>query len=242
MKKYFEYKFNTEVEKKLDNYYENSNLSQHNANHFLKANLKLKRISDLLLFTKEDIVLDVGCSSGQLLKTIAPMIDKGKGVDISKNIINSNIKNNQIGNISYEIFDGKELKLSKKYNKVLLMDVLEHSFYPNKLISTIKNIMTPDGVLIVGVPFTGFLSELVFGKYHQGHLRYYDPKYLSNYFKNLNFEVIKITIRNSVPWSSKFIKISFFFKIFDFLVNLISPTIYPYFGEIIIVLKNKKIK
>ena len=237
MKKYFEYKFNTEIENKLSDYYENTNLNQHNANHFLKSNLKLKRISQLVPFVKDDVVLDVGCSFGHFLSIIAPKIKKGKGIDISTNIINSNIKNNQIDNISFEVFNGSTLNSIEVYNKVLLIDVLEHAFYPDLLIKTIKDTMASNAILIIEVPFTGFLSELVFGEYHQGHLRYYDPRYLSEYVKRFGFEIVKLKTFNSVPLASKFIKYPNIFIFLDFLLNLIPSKMYPYFGEIILVCK-----
>jgi len=240
MKKYFEYIFNSEIKKKLSDYYENLSLDQHNKNHLNKADIKLKRILNLLSFSTQDKVLDVGCSRGYILKTIAPLINKGKGVDISKAIIQLNNKNNHLANISFDVFDGKILTLSEKYNKVLLIDVLEHAFYPDELIITIKNAMVSNGLCVIGVPFSGFLSELIFGKYHQGHLRYYDPDYLSNYIEKFGFEIIKIKIHNSVPWSSQLIKVPFLHNLLDFLVNLIPSKIYPYFGEILVLAKNEE--
>jgi SAM-dependent methyltransferase len=240
MKKYFEYKFDLEIEKKLVDYYENVKLNQHDINHFFKADLKLKRILSLSPFTKQDNVLDVGCSRGYLLKIIAPIINTGRGIDISKNIIRSNVEDNKNSNISFEVFNGSIFNSTEKYNKVLLIDVLEHAFSPDELINTVKNIMVQDGLLIAEVPFTGFLSEFIFGKYHQGHLRYYDQKYLSEYFEKFNFEIIKIKVFNSVPFASRFIKLPILFKMLDFLVNLIPPKIYPYFGEILIITKNGK--
>lgn len=240
MKKYFEYQFDLEIEKKLSNYYENTNLNQHNENHFNKVNIKLKRILNLSCFSKKDDVLDVGCSRGYLLKNIAPLINGGKGIDISKEIIHLNNKNNSLTNISFEVFNGKTLTLREKYNKILLMDVLEHAFYPDKLIATIKDVMAPEGLCIIGVPFSGFLSELIFGKYHQGHLRYYDDNYLSSYIKKFDFTILKLITYNSVPWSSQLIKMPLLYKFLDFLVNLIPSKIYPYFGEILILAKNEK--
>jgi SAM-dependent methyltransferase len=241
MKNYFEYKFNAEVEDKLSTYYENTDLNQHNANHSLKSDLKLRRITKLTPFNNGDTVLDVGCSSGSLVNTLSPQIKKGTGVDISKNIIDSNVKNNTLKNISFETFDGNILNLKEKFNKVLLMDCLEHAFYPDRLIKTIKDNMAEDGILLVEVPFTGFLSELVFGEYHQGHLRYYDPDYLSDYLEKFGFRVVKASVYNSVPYASKFIKYPLLFKVLNLLVNLIPSKVYPYFGEILICAKNKNI-
>jgi 2-polyprenyl-3-methyl-5-hydroxy-6-metoxy-1,4-benzoquinol methylase len=240
MKKYFQYKFDANVKNRLISYYENINLDQHSKSQILKSNLKLERIYKLTNFDNNDVVLDIGCSSGYLLKKISSLINKGLGIDISKSIIDSNNKINFISNISFKNFDGNFVDLNEKYNKIFLIDVLEHSFYPNRLIDIVKEYIKEDGLLLIEVPFTGFLSEIIFGDYHQGHLRYYDPKYLSEYIQKSGFEIENIHTYNSVPMANKFIKYPLLFNIMNFLINLIPSAIYPYFGEILVTAKLKK--
>jgi len=240
MKNYFEYPFNREIKKKLNKYYENLSLNQHGINHFRKSNLKLKRIKNLVLFDKYDYVIDIGCSRGDVLKILSKEIKEGLGIDISKSIIKENNSKNSIENISFKFYDKNKFNLKQKFDKVLLLDVLEHSFYPNNLIKEIHKVIKRNGKLIIQVPFTGWLSELMFGAYHQGHLRYYDPKYLFNYLKKSGFEIKKIKVYNSVPYSSFFLKFKFIWKIQDLLVNLIPSRFYPYFGEILIIAEIKE--
>jgi SAM-dependent methyltransferase len=240
MKKYFEYEFNDEIKKRLSNYYEDTNLDQHKANHLNKSKLKINRIKKLVSFSEKDSVMDIGCSRGHLLELLSPQIKNGVGMDISKNVILLNKKSNRYKNIRYLVFDGKDIKVKQKFNKVLMLDVLEHALNPNILIKNVKNRMSNDSQLILGVPFTGWVSELIFGKYHQGHLRYYDPTYLTKYLEKNGFRVKKIKVYNSVPFSSFFIKHRLVYSVLDFLIGLIPPCIYPYFGEIIVIVKNEK--
>jgi len=241
MKKYFEYKFNKKVKKKLSNYYEDIDLNQHDSNHLKKADLKISRIRNNCSFSKEDIVLDIGCSKGHLLKILSNSIKKGVGIDISKNIIQLNQKSNFYKNINYFTFNGKNINLKQKFTKILMIDVLEHAFNPDKLIKSVSTVLDKEGLLIIEVPFTGWFSELLTGKYHQGHLRYYDPIYLSEYLLKNGFKVKKIKAYNSVPFSSIFLKYKLIWKTLNFLVNLIPSRLYPYFGEIIVVCeKNEK--
>jgi SAM-dependent methyltransferase len=239
VKKYFEYAFNSEIKQKLLIYYEDTNLGQHNANHMNKAELKLNRINKMISLSKRDVVLDVGCSKGFLLKKISSKINKGIGIDISENIIKLNNKNNTLKNISYAHFDGKHISSKEKFSKIFMLDVLEHAFNPDILVKNIHSHLKPDGALIVEVPFTGWLSELIAGKYHAGHLRYYDPSYLSKYFEKNGFLVKKIKVYNSVPFSSFFIKFKTVFRALDFIVNIVPSKFYPYFGEVIIICEKK---
>jgi len=238
MKKYFEYELNSNTRDNLVNYYEDINLAQHNHDQSLKSNLKLKRIRKLMSFSKKDKVLDVGCSYGYLIKSLSREIDEGKGIDISNKIIDKAIRDNIQKNISFETFDGNMIVFNNKFSKVLLVDVLEHAIYPDILIRIVKENLLPNGLLLIEVPFTGFISEFVAGEYHQGHMRYYDPEYLSNYIKKFGFDILNLNVYNSVPFAAFFLKYNHLFFFLDYLINLIPSKIYPYFGEILILAGN----
>lgn len=239
MKKYFEYKLDSNIRAKLMNYYEDINLAQHNQIQILKSDLKLERIKKLMSFSKKDKVLDVGCSYGYLIKSISRDINEGKGIDISRKIIDKAIEDNVQKNISFETFDGNIIVFNNKFSKILLVDVLEHAIYPDILIRIVKENILPNGLLFIEVPFTGFISEFVAGEYHSGHVRYYDPEYLSNYIKKFGFDLLKINVYNSVPFASFFLKFPRLFFFLDYLINFIPPKIYPYFGEILLLAKNR---
>lgn len=239
MKKYFEYNFDENIKRKLLKYYENTNISQHNANR--KIELKLNRVNEIICLSKKDRVLDIGCSKGFFLKKISSKISIGVGMDISKNIVQINNKENTKENLGFVCFDGKNIPLKEKFSKIFILDVLEHVFDPDNLIKSIHSRLKKNGSLIIEVPFTGWLSESIFGEYHQGHLRYYDPEYLVKYLEKKKFKVKKIKVYNSVPFSSFFLNYKFLYNTLNFLVKLVPSKIYPYFGEIIVVCeKNEK--
>lgn len=137
MKKYFEYPFNEEVKKKILEFYEDVNVDMHTSQVELKSSIKLKRILRQISFKKTDVVLDVGCSTGELFKYIHSEIAEGIGIDLSKNIINQNINKNKYSNIRYELFDGEHINISGRIDKMCLLDVLEHAFNPETLIKSI---------------------------------------------------------------------------------------------------------
>jgi len=238
MKKYFAYKIDENIKKSLAEYYESSSLKQHSESQKLKSKIKLKRIGRLIDFKNKDIVLDVGCSSGYFLKLIKENINEGVGIDISSSIIKEN-KKKLLNNLSFELFDGINLNFQKKFDKILLLDVLEHVFNPDELLKSIKGALKDDGMFILQVPFTGWLSESFTKIYHEGHLRYYNPRYLRKYLNNLGFEIIKIKTYNSVPFASLLLKFKILWALFDFIINLFPSKYFPYFGEIILIAKKK---
>ncbi len=236
MKKYFEYKTDPQILERLRQYYNNENISQHASKQERKARIKLDRIKKLVDFSKSDIILDVGCSRGFLLSCLAPQIKKGIGIDIAENIIEEN-KKKQVSNLSYYVFDGENINLREKFDKILLIDVLEHSFNPDALVKSIYEHLKDGGELILEVPFSGCLSEWLVGEYHEGHLRYYDPDYLKFYLEQFGFKIKASKTYNSVPFASLFLRFKPIWHLLNALVNLIPSKYYPYFGEIIIIAK-----
>lgn len=151
MKKYFEYPFNEKIKKDILNFYEDANVDMHNSQIKRKEKIKLERILNKVDFTEQDVVLDVGCSSGELLKLIHSKIKRGIGIDIASNIINVNNEENQYENIDYKVFDGVHIKLENKASKICMLDVLEHAFEPDALIDSVyENLVGGGGVFDSG--------------------------------------------------------------------------------------------
>jgi SAM-dependent methyltransferase len=235
MKKYFEYTFNSEVESKLINFYNNSSIRQHSTDQEKKMDIKIKRVETLYNFSSKNKVLDIGCSKGLFLKKIIHKINNGVGIDISKTVIDENNKSNNNNKLSFLLFDGKNIPDVGEIDTIVMLDVLEHAFNPDKLIKSVHQASSDNTKIIIEVPFSGWFSELITKKYHEGHLRYYDPKYLSNKLRDNGFQIKNIKTYNSIIFSGFFSKFNILWKIMDFLVNLIPAKLYPYFGEIIVI-------
>lgn len=236
MKRYFEYPLNDKIKEDILNFYEDVNVDMHTSQAERKVKIKMERILREVEFNVSDIVLDVGCSRGYFLKTIHAKIKQGIGIDIASNVIDINKKSNNFENISYEIFDGVHINLDKKVDKVCMLDVLEHAFEPDELLQSVYNSLKEDGRLILEVPTTGWLSELVFGKYHMGHLRYYDPESIRKIFEKHGFHVESIKLYNAVPASVYMLKRGeCLYRFMNNLCNLIPSKLYPYYGSILVV-------
>jgi len=106
---------------------------------------------------RSDIVLDLGCGYGQNSLKIAGKAKKVLGVDFDFNllklaIISANQK--KIRNAKFENLD-LEQKLSfedKLFDKIILLDVLEHIKKRDRLLNETKRVLKPKGLAIIGVP------------------------------------------------------------------------------------------
>lgn len=240
MKKYFEYPFNKVIKQKILDFYEDTNIDMHTSQTKLKTKIKLERVFSILKLNTEDVILDVGCSRGELFNIVHSEIKEGIGIDLSQNVIDLDSKENEYKNIKYEVFDGEHISLPIQVDKVFLLDVLEHAFEPDGLMESIYENLRKGGQLILEVPTTGWLSELIFGKYHMGHLRYYDPDSIQNFLKRHNFKIQSIQIFNSVPAGVFLLRGGgkhTLYKIADKICNFIPAKIYPYYGSILVICK-----
>lgn len=137
MKKYFEYPFNDNIKEKILNFYEDVDTEMNTFQTQRKTKLKLEKILNVIDFDKNDMVMDIGCSSGELLKEISSQIATGIGIDLSNNLIDKNNKENVFDNIRYDVFDGVHVTMPMPVDKIFLLDVLEHAFEPENLIKSI---------------------------------------------------------------------------------------------------------
>lgn len=237
MKSYFEIPYTTQQKAAIIAAYDDVSLEQHSDVQQKKIAVKLSRIQDVVTFSEQDIVVDIGCSRGYLLSLLSSHITKGIGLDISKSVLAENKKQVSGSNIRFQAYDGTHITIEETPTKILMIDILEHVFDPDALMREVHRTLHDTGELIIQVPFTGWLSELVTREHHQGHLRYYDPLYLVRYLDSVGFAVTKTAVYNTVPGMGALLRFPRIWRLFDRLVNLIPSSVYPYFGEILVVAK-----
>lgn len=108
---------------------------------------------------KEDIVLDLGCGNGQNSIKVARFAKRVIGVDTdsrSLEIAKETSKNLKIKNIFFQKTNLEE-KLQFKndmFDKILLLDVLEHLYKRDQILAGIHRILKNQGVLLLAVPNT----------------------------------------------------------------------------------------
>ena len=134
---------------------------------------------ELLAFVRKNIsknsnILDIGCSTGYLLsvlkkdgyKNLLGIEPAPKCKEIAKNEYNINVKTVDLENFNSSI----------KYDLIILSAVLEHLVEIKESIEKIKNLLTDDGYLYIGVPDTSnfYLNTIEpFGEFSTEHINFF---------------------------------------------------------------------
>jgi SAM-dependent methyltransferase len=116
-------------------------------------------------------ILDIGCGVGDFLK----LYNHVSGVDINEDCVNYCIQNGlNVKLMAQDVLPFKD----NSFNSIILDNVLEHIDNPTNLISEITRVLTPNGILVIGVPCEkGY-------KYDVDHKVFYDINGIKNLFNN----------------------------------------------------------
>lgn len=159
----------------------------------LFKNIFLKRVNIISKFKKPGKVLEIGCSTGIMLSLLQRGKWQVKGVELS-------VKAAEIANkrgIQVLTQDFMKVKISEKFDVVILNHTLEHLENPAKVIKKVKNLLSPDGLLYIDVPNFGGLSAKLLGKnwpllLPNEHLWHFTDKSLKILLGKLGFKIIFI--------------------------------------------------
>ncbi len=88
----------------------------------------------------EDRVLDVGCGKGELAYDVSKKAKEVIGVDFSQSSIDVAIKKHNASNIKYLVGDVTKDLTDKKFDVIILSNVLEHIENRKEFLTKIKNL------------------------------------------------------------------------------------------------------
>ena len=111
---------------------------------YILANLPKKHVKDLS-------ILDLGCGGGLICEPLAKLKAKVTGIDfIKENIEVAKFHAQKTGlKINYINADLSNLELKKKYDLILMLEIIEHLDDWDKIITSIKRNLNKNGVLII---------------------------------------------------------------------------------------------
>jgi 2-polyprenyl-3-methyl-5-hydroxy-6-metoxy-1,4-benzoquinol methylase len=144
------------------------------------SKVKVKLILDLV---EGKNVLDVGCGSGLLSKTLLDNGYEVMAIDNDWKAIEIAKKKGIMGFVA----DINDWKTDKKFDCIILGDVLEHIEDDKSTMRKVHAMLKPKGCIIVNVPSYQFL----FGKHDiaLGHKRRYSDNELKNKLKDSGFKI-----------------------------------------------------
>lgn len=132
--------------------------------------------------------LDAGCGVGDFSYFLSEKDLCGDAVDFSEEAIKITKEYNGKGLVNVILGDATEL--DKKYNLIILMDVIEHIKEDKKFLSKISDKLNKDGYIFISVPNNP--DEWDWDDEHYGHFRRYKKEEIRKILKENNIEVVKL--------------------------------------------------
>jgi len=115
--------------------------------------MKVARYDFASIFSKNKLVLDLGCGSGYGTAILARKAWSVHGIDKSDKAIAFSKAHYDKGNVEWFIEDFPLIQKEKeKYGLVVCHEVIEHIEDDHLLIKEIKRVMTKDGVCVLTTP------------------------------------------------------------------------------------------
>jgi len=157
-------------------------------------NQKLKLINSFC--AEEKTLLDVGCGTGDFMET-------AKNNNWTVFGIEPNIEARVIANIKTEnkVFDVNKFSEfnESSFNVITLWHVLEHLPNLEEQLLILKKLLKPNGVLVVAVPNYKSYDAQYYKEFWAAydvprHLWHFNKESISNLFKMVSMEVIKIRL------------------------------------------------
>jgi 2-polyprenyl-3-methyl-5-hydroxy-6-metoxy-1,4-benzoquinol methylase len=170
---------------------------------FLNAIAKLDNIKT---------ICDLGCGNGYMAGHLADLGYQVTGVDASTSGID--IAQNKYSNVKFlQATVDSDLGRSglKDFDLVVSSDVVEHLYRPADLLEAATAVLRPNGQIIIGTPYHGYLKNLVLslsGKmdahftvnYDGGHIKFFSVKTLSELLTRHGFSDLKFSFYGRTRW------------------------------------------
>lgn len=156
-----------------------------------------------LLPERKARILDLGCGNGTLASALGKCGHDVVGVDASADGIE--LARKQFPCIRFETCsiyeDGVSDIIGDGYDFVISMEVIEHLYWPRKLIETGYRVLAPGGRMIITTPYHGYLKNLALSVcngwdkhltvgWDGGHIKFFSRKTLSGFMQDQGFSQI----------------------------------------------------
>ena len=176
-----------------------------------RLSLKLTRI--VLSLPSVHSICDLGCGNGYLAGLLLGKGYSVVGVDASETGIT--VARNAYGQSAEFVcarLDAElPARLGRRFDAVVSSDVIEHLYRPLDLIECARSVLRPDGWLVIGTPYHGYVKNLALAllnrwdEHHSvdwdgGHIKFFSVKTLSQMVSAGGFTVQRFEFFGRAPW------------------------------------------
>lgn len=136
--------------------------------------------------------LEVGCGDGAFTELFAQRNWSGKSIDLSGRAVTTTrsrlADSYELNKIRVEKQDFIEMEASEKYNLVIMYDVLEHIHDDTLALRKLRNVILPNGYLLISFPVK--MKEWRWDDENYGHFRRYEQDEIRGMFNQNGFEIV----------------------------------------------------
>jgi 2-polyprenyl-3-methyl-5-hydroxy-6-metoxy-1,4-benzoquinol methylase len=174
------------------------------------TNAFIKIVSDL---ENVNSVCDLGCGNGYMAGRLAERGYQVTGVDASESGIAIARANFLRSTFIHAPVDSslRDRTGLKAFDLVVSSDVIEHLYRPDDLIEAAASLAKPNGRILIGTPYHGYLKNLVlsvtgrmdahFGVHDVGgHIKFFSVKTLSDLLTKHGFSDLKFSYYGRAQW------------------------------------------
>ena len=152
-------------------------------------------------------VLDLGCGDGQVAAELARAGARVSGTDPAPAALERARAAHPELDLQPPLSDGRLPFPDSAFELVVCLHVLQHVADTQLLLSEVRRVLVPGGLLAVAVPWHGRLKSALialrsFERHHdplEPVLRFYSPRSLRGLLEQLGFEQVELTARGGLP-------------------------------------------
>lgn len=157
----------------------------------------------LQLVGRDKDVLDIGCGEGFFAQKLSERGNRVVGVDVlPEPRIASTFQDYVSLDLETEVRELRERVAGRRFDYVLLQDVLEHLRRPEELLRECRDLLKPQGVILVSLPNIANVTvrlSLLLGRFEyaergildQGHVRFYTRKTARRFLEANGYDIIQ---------------------------------------------------
>ena len=161
----------------------------------------IKELSNLIDLSEGDVVLDVACGNGTLLRELSQKAKiQANGIDISENMIHA--AKTRYPNMNFEVRPCYPLKWGDESVDVITVCCALHHFdNPQGFVNECKRVLNKNGAMYIADPNFGavlrfFANKFWFHFSKSGDVKIYSKKELEVLFYNSGFKKVQIYTKN----------------------------------------------
>ncbi len=157
----------------------------------------IKELSDAIDLREGDVVLDVACGNGTLLRELSKKAKiEANGIDVSENMIHA--AKARYPNIHFEAKPCYPLEWSDESIDIITICCAFHHFeHPQRFVKECKRVLKKNGTVYIAEPDFGAVLRFFANNFwipfsKSGDVRIYSEKELDAFFYNAGFKTVQV--------------------------------------------------